>query len=104
MRRIQPQVAGQEAEAEFLARDESGQRLVDAQHVGGLGIRRSRGVVRQPVDDAGGIAQPAQHLDDQRQHLGFALAQALLLQLFALVFDGAQFGAGAAAVLHLAAA
>ncbi|MNJ50930.1 hypothetical protein D3C77_462200 [compost metagenome] len=61
-------------------------------------------MVGQAVDDAGRIAQAAQHLDDQRQHLGFALAQALLLELFDFVFDGAQFRLGAAAVLHLAPA
>ncbi|MNL21312.1 hypothetical protein D3C87_1425970 [compost metagenome] len=39
VRRIQPQVAGQQPKAEFLARDKARQRLVDAQHVGGLGVR-----------------------------------------------------------------
>ncbi len=61
-------------------------------------------MVGEPVDDARRIAQAAQHLDDERQHLGLALAQALLLELFDLVLDGAQLGLGAAAVLHLASA
>ncbi|CFD93449.1 Uncharacterised protein [Bordetella pertussis] len=102
--RVQPQVAGDHAQAQLLARDELRQRFVDAQHARGDGVRARLGVLGQLVDDARGVAQPAQHLHGQRQHLGFALAQPLLLELLDLVLDGAQLGLGAAAVLRLVAA